>query len=235
MKRFTSLSLAVFAVTACASSPGGDIELAPAKFETYQGPWASQASAETKTENASLWATSSDSLLSMRRAKDVGDLLTVLVEMNDQASLQSSLTRTRDSSEDMQVESFLGLPEWANGVLPGGASLSPAYEYDRNSDLNGSGAVNRAEKVTFTLAARVVGVEPNGNLIIRGYQQTQVSNEVRYLTVAGVIRAQDITRTNTVSYEKIADAQLAYVSSGEATANTEMNAIPKLLDRYNPF
>ncbi len=235
MKRFTSLSLAALAVTACASSPGENIELAPAKFETYQGPWASEASIDSKPENASLWATSSDSLLSMRRAKDIGDLLTVLVEMNDQASLQSSLSRTRDSSEDMEVNSFLGLPEWANGVLPGGASLSPAYDFNRNSDLNGSGAVNRAEKVTFTLAARVVGVEPNGNLIIRGYQQTQVSNEVRYLTVSGVIRAQDITRTNTVSYEKIADAQLAYVSSGEATANTELKAIPKLLDRYNPF
>ncbi len=235
MKRFMSLSLAAVAVTACASSPHQQLELAPAQFDTYNGPWASEASAVPKAENASLWATSSDSLLSMRRAKDVGDLLTVLVEMNDKASLQSSLTRNRDSSENMNIDSFLGLPEWANGVLPGGASLSPTYEYDRNSNLSGNGAVNRAEKVTFTLAARVVGIEPNGNLVIRGYQQTQVSNEVRYLTVAGVIRAQDITRTNTVSYEKIADAQLAYVSSGEATANTEMKAIPKLLDRYNPF
>lgn len=235
MKRISSLSLAAFALTACASSPHGNVELAPAQFDTYTGPWATDVSDVAKAENASLWATSSDSLLSMRRAKDVGDLLTVVVEMNDKASLQSSLTRNRDSSEDMNIDSFLGLPEWANGVLPGGASLSPAYEYDRNSNLNGSGAVNRAEKVTFTLAARVVGIEPNGNLVIRGYQQTQVSNEVRYLTVAGVIRAQDITRTNTVSYEKIADAQIAYVSSGEATANTEMKAIPKLLDRYNPF
>lgn len=235
MKRFMSLSLAAVAVTACASSPHEHLELAPAQFDTYQGPWTSEGSAAPKPENASLWATSSDSLLSMRRAKDVGDLLTVLVEMNDQASLQSSLTRNRDSSENMNIDSFLGLPEWANGVLPGGASLSPTYEYDRNSNLAGNGAVNRAEKVTFTLAARVVGIEPNGNLMIRGYQQTQVSNEVRYLTVAGVIRAQDITRTNTVSYEKIADAQIAYVSSGEATANTEMKAIPKLLDRYNPF
>ena len=235
MKHLATLSFAAFAVTACASSPHETVELAPAKFDTYQGPWASETAGQSAPENASLWSTSSDSLLSMRRAKDVGDLLTVLVEMNDQASLQSSLSRTRDSNENMAVESFLGLPEWANGVLPGGASLSPAYDYNRASDLNGSGAVNRAEKVTFTLAARVVGVEPNGNLIIRGYQQTQVSNEVRYLTVSGVIRAQDVTRTNTVSYEKIADAQLAYVSSGEATANTEMNPIPKLLDRYNPF
>lgn len=235
MKRFTSISLAAFAATACASSPHEQVNLAPAKFETYQGPWASEVEHVQKPENASLWATSSDSLLSMRRAKDIGDLLTVVVEMNDQASLKSSLSRSRDSSENMSVDSFLGLPEWANGVLPGGASLSPAYDYERASNLSGDGAVNRAEKVTFTLAARVVGVEPNGNLIIRGYQQTQVSNEVRYLTVSGVIRAQDVTRTNTVSYEKIADAQMAYVSSGEATANTEMKAIPKLLDRYNPF
>jgi flagellar L-ring protein precursor FlgH len=235
MKRIASLSFAAIAVTACASSPHEDVELAPAKFEPYQGPWASNTAVAPVEESASLWATSSDSLLSMRRAKDVGDLLTVVVEMNDKASLQSSLSRSRDSSEDMSIDAFLGLPEWANGVLPGGASLSPTYDYSKDSKLNGNGAVNRAEKVTFTLAARVVAVEPNGNLVIQGYQQTQVSNEVRYLTVAGVIRAQDITRTNTVSYEKIADAQIAYVSSGEATANTEMKPIPKLLDRYNPF
>lgn len=235
MKRISCLSIAALALSACASSPHEDVNLAPAQFDPYTGPWATDVGESTRAENASLWATSSDSLLSMRRAKDVGDLLTVVVEMNDQASLQTSLSRNRDSSENMDVDSFLGLPDLAGSVLPGGASLSPAYKYDRNSNLNGSGAVNRAEKVTFTLAARVVGIEPNGNLVIRGYQQTQVSNEVRYLTVAGVIRAQDITRTNTVSYEKIADAQIAYVSSGEATANTEMKAIPKLLDRYNPF
>lgn len=235
MKRFSSLSFVAIAVTACASSPHEHVEIAPAQFETYTGPWATEAGQQPKAENASLWATSSESLLSMRRAKDVGDLLTVVVEMNDKASLQSSLKRQRDSSEEMNIDAFFGLPQWANGVLPGGASLSPTYDYERNSALNGSGAVNRAEKVTFTLAARVVGIEPNGNLVIKGYQQTQVSNEVRYLTVAGVIRAQDITRTNTVSYEKIADAQIAYVSSGDATANTEMKAIPKLLDRYNPF
>lgn len=235
MKRLSSLSLLAAAVTACASAPQPAANVAPPQFEPYTGPWSNQYTGEAKPQNASLWANSPDALLSMRRAKDVGDLLTVVVEMNDQASLQSSLSRSRDSSENMDIEAFLGLPEWANGVLPGGASLSPTYEYDRASDLNGSGSVNRAEKVTFTLAARVVAVEPNGNLVIQGYQQTQVSNEVRYLTVSGVIRAQDITRTNTVSYEKIADAQIAYVSSGEATAPAEMKAVPKLLDRFNPF
>lgn len=190
---------------------------------------------EPEEQTASLWGTTANTLLSMRRAKEVGDLLTVVVEMNDQASLQNSLTRSRNSSDDMNVNALLGLPEWANGVLPGGATLSPGVDINRTSALNGSGAVNRAEKITFQLASRVVAVEANGNLVIEGYQETRVSNEVRYLTVSGVIRAQDITRTNTVTYEKIADAQLAYVSEGIATGSVKSAAIPTLIDKYSPF
>ena len=81
----------------------------------------------------------------------------------------------------------------------------------------------------------MVGVEQNGNLIIQGYQQTLVGNEVRYLTVSGAIRSQDITRENTVSYDKIADAQFSYLSEGEATAAMQRGAVPKLIDRVNPF
>lgn len=187
------------------------------------------------TTTSSLWTSAPNALLSMRRAKEVGDLLTVVVNMNDQASLQSSLSRTRSSNDDMNVNALLGLPQWANNVLPGGATLNPGIDMNRSSSLNGDGSINRAEQITFRLASRVVGVEPNGNLIIQGYQQTQVSNEIRYLTVTGVVRAQDITRTNTVTYDKIADAQLAYVSSGEATGATKRSLVPRLLDKVVPF
>ena len=155
--------------------------------------------------------------------------------MNDQANLQSSLSRSRDSQENMDISALFGLPDLAGNFLPNGASLSPAFDFGRSSDVQGSGAVNRADQVTFTLAARVVGVEPNGNLIIQGYQQTLVGNEIRYLTVSGVIRSQDITRENTVSYDKIADAQFTYMNEGEATAAMQRGAVPKLLDRFIPF
>ena len=235
MKSYISLSAAVMALAACASGPsGGPIEIAgpppaPVPVMTSLEPDTNQQ------ENASLWTTSPNALLSMRRAKAIGDLLTVVVEMDDRASLQSSLSHNRDSSGEFNVDALFGLPEWANGVLPGGASLSPGIDYGRSSSLGGSGAVNRAEKIAFTLAARVVGVEPNGNLVIQGYQQTRVSNEVRVLTVSGVIRAQDITRTNTVTYDKIADAQLSYVNSGEVTAPKGRGVGPKVIDRVVPF
>jgi len=235
MKTLVTTSVLALAVTACASAPqtGSGMGSTPNALPSVALAMASYQ--DPPAQNASLWATTPNALLSMRRAKQVGDLLTVVVEMNDQASLKSSLSRSRDTSRDLNVDAFLGLPEWASGILPGGAGLSPTIDYDRTSKLNGSGAVDRAEKVTFTLAARVVGVEPNGNLIIQGYQQTLVSNETRHLAISGVIRAQDISRTNVVSYEKIADAKLTYVSSGEATSPIERKAAPKILDWILPF
>lgn len=235
MKPLISTSIAALGLAACASSPGQQQAAQmppPPQLVSVASEVRTTAPA---TETNSLWTTNSDSLLSMRRAKAVGDLLTVIVEMDDRASMQNSLQRNRGTNADFNVNALFGLPEWANGVLPGGASVSPGIDYARNQALTGNGAINRAEKVTFTLAARVIGLEPNGNLIIQGYQQTRVSNEVRVLTVQGVIRSQDITRTNTVTYDKIADAQLAYVSSGEATAAIESGAVPKLLETIVPF
>ena len=234
MKTFLTISFAALGVTACASMPvDAPVNLAeqapvqPFQFEPHVEP--------APSETASLWTTAPNALLSMRRAKAVGDLLTVVVEMDDRASLQSSLSRNRNSSGEVNVDALFGLPEWANGVLPGGASLSPGVDYSRGSALDGSGAMNRAETIAFTLAARVVAMEPNGNLVIQGYQQTRVSNEVRLLTVSGVIRAQDITRTNTVTYEKIADAQISYLNSGDATSVPQRRAGQKALDWIVPF
>ncbi len=202
-------------------------------YTGYPGPVTALPAPDV--QSASLWETAPTALLSMRRAKEVGDLLTVIVEMNDQASLQSSLSRSRDSEDDFSVDALFGLPQLAGSLLPAGAGLSPGVDVSRSSNQSGSGAVNRAEQVTFTLAARVVGVEPNGNLIIQGYQQTRVSNEVRYLTVSGVIRSQDITRMNTVTYDKIADANLSYVSSGDAASAIRRKGGTRLVDALVPF
>lgn len=236
MKTAIATGFVAISLSACAS---GGHDTAPqvntVEQPSFWGTTEASYAAPQKAESASLWTTAPNALLGMRRAKDVGDLLTVMVDMNDQASLQSSLSRNRATNEQFNLGALFGLPQWANGVLPGGATVSPGVDYDRTSALTGDGAVNRAEQVTFRLSARVVGVEPNGNLVIAGYQQTQVSDEVRYLTVSGVIRARDITRTNTVSYEKIADANLSYLSQGEAMAGIKRGLVPKVLEKVLPF
>ncbi len=236
MKHYLTFTAAFLGLTACGSVPSADATFDMTAPATTMPAVMQQAYVEPEgASDASLWTTAPNALLSMRRAKAIGDLLTVVVEMDDQASLQSSLSRNRNSSADVNVDALFGLPEWANGVLPGGASLSPGVDYNRGSSMDGSGAMNRAEKIAFTLAARVVAMEPNGNLVIQGYQQTRVSNEVRMLTVSGVIRSQDITRTNTVTYEKIADAQISYLNSGDATSVPQQRIGQKIIDKVVPF
>lgn len=236
MKTTMATGLIAVSLGACASSGSKAApQIVDVQQPTYWGATEAAYATPQETSSASLWTTAPNALLGMRRAKDVGDLLTVTVDMNDQASLQTSLSRNRATNEQFNLGALFGLPQWANGVLPGGASVSPGVDYDRTSAITGDGAVNRAEQVTFRLSARVVGVEPNGNLVIAGYQQTQVSGEVRYLTVSGVIRAQDITRTNAVSYEKIADANLSYLSQGEAMAGIKRGMVPKVLEKVLPF
>jgi len=238
MKFASTYSIADLALASCASGASststGPVSAEPYPSQPYFA-FPPQAQPPNNRQTASLWDTSPQALLGMRRAKDVGDLLTVVVQMNDQASLQSSLSRSRSSDKNLNVNALFGLPNLAGAALPAGASLSPGIDYGSNSALNGSGTVNRAEQVAFTLGARVVGVEPNGNLVIKGYQQTRVSNEVRYLAISGVVRTQDIARTNTVSYEKIADANITYVSEGEAVGPVKRGAATKFLDWIVPF
>jgi len=239
MKKPIAIALMLVSTTACSTTPDVPQNIVTTKIP-YSAPEnpvdrRTYVPENPETSNPSLWATSPTALLSFGRAKDVGDLLTVIVEMDDQASLQNSLSRSRSSNENLEIEAFLGLPEWAATFLPGGSSLSPAIDFGRDSDLQGAGSVNRAEQVEFRLASRVVGVEQNGNLIIQGYQQTRISNEVRYLTVSGVIRVQDITRGNTIAYDKIADAQISYISTGAATGGVQPGFVPKVLDKVNPF
>lgn len=228
-------ALLLLGATACASKSAPS----PSTPAYYDMPDAAAAyrhtSPDLQVQNASLWSVAPNALLSMRSAKDVGDLLTVIVELDDQASLNNSLSRNRDASNDVNIGALLGLTDLADTVLPAGSSLSPAIEMGRSSTMNGGGAVNRAEQIEFRLACRVIGVEPSGNLVIEGFQQIRVSNEVRFLQVSGVIRAQDITRGNTVSYDQIADARLTYVSDGEALAPVQRKAGEKLLDKFLPF
>ncbi len=239
MKDCILISIAIIFLSGCISKPFVP-EQVTASMMPYTMPNVPTVPREyapeiINTSNPSLWATSPTSLLGFGRAKDIGDLLTVIVEMNDQASLENSLSRSRISNENIELEAFLGLPEWAATVLPGGSSLSPAIDFERDSNLQGAGSVNRAERVAFRLAARVVGVEPNGNLIIQGYQETRISNDVRYLTIIGVIRVQDIARDNTISYEKIADARISYISTGTAAGAIQQGIVPKVIDKVNPF
>ncbi|WP_126978951.1 flagellar basal body L-ring protein FlgH [Frigidibacter oleivorans] len=167
---------------------------------------------------ASLWSGNRESLLGDRRAMRRGDILTVVIEIDDQAQISNSTGRSRQASENMGIPGFFGLPQRADAeLLYEGSSLAEAVDADSSSSFEGEGSVSRQERLTLRVAATITDRMPNGVLRIQGSQEVRVNNEIRELLVAGFVRPEDITRQNEIGYDKIAGARISYGGRGQIT------------------
>ena len=87
----------------------------------------------------------------------------------------------------------------------------------------------------MTIAAVVTGVLPNGNLTIEGKQEVRVNNELRQLMVAGIVRPEDITSSNTIAHTQIAEARVSYGGKGQLTTVQNVPAGQAILNKISPF
>ena len=181
----------------------------------------------------SLWRTGSRAFFKDQRAHQMGDILTIVVNINDQANWQNETQRSRKNSEDSGVTDFLGsklLKGPAAAVMPGKILTA-----DSNASSDGKGSINRQEAVQTNVAAVVTQVLPNGNLVVEGKQELRVNFEVRELIVAGIVRPEDIQSDNTIDSTKIAEARIAYGGRGQITDVQQARYGQQALDILLPF
>jgi flagellar L-ring protein FlgH len=162
----------------------------------------------------SLWASGNKVFFGDPRAKRVGDIITVLINIDDEAKLRNQTDRTRSASEEAGIDALFGLDGLVEGAVGGDLDFGNAAEFGSSSSNRGRGQVTRNEEINLRLAGVVTHVLPNGNLAIAGRQEVLVNQEMRDLRIAGVIRPQDISSRNEVSYDKIAEARIAYGGRG---------------------
>ena len=186
-------------------------------------------------DRASLWSGERQSLLGDRRAMTKGDILTIVIEIDDKAEISNSTGRSRSGSESLGISNFFGLPQRADTRLPAGASLANAVGIDSDSQSSGSGSVKRKEKLTLRVAATIVDVLPNGVLSISGSQELRVNFEMRELLVSGFVRPEDISRQNEVTYDKIASARVSYGGRGQIMDVQQPRYGQQILDAVLPF
>ncbi|PRY93209.1 flagellar L-ring protein precursor FlgH [Hasllibacter halocynthiae] len=184
---------------------------------------------------ASTWAAGAGSLLDLPRARGVGDIVTVVIEIDDEASIESDARRSRSDRQQMGVDGFLGLPERAAAHLPAGASLATAVDTSSSSGFDGSGRVSRAESLELRVAAVVTAVTQSGALAISGTQEVRVNAELRELTVSGFVRPEDISRRNEIPSDRIAAARIGYGGRGRVSEVQQPRYGAQLADRLLPF
>ncbi|MCH2250646.1 MAG: flagellar basal body L-ring protein FlgH [Cognatishimia sp.] len=192
-----------------------------------------------RAEASSLWRRGTSSFFDDQRAQTVGDILTVVINISDDATLDNASERSRSSTQDVDTPVFLGYGGQLNKILPGvGAGEVPTgqiVDLGNTSSSKGEGSIARKEAINLRVAALIIKELPNGNFVIAGRQEVKVNNELRELRVAGIIRPQDIGTLNTVAYDKIAEARITYGGRGQISQVQQPRYGEDFLDVILPY
>jgi len=243
--RILTLLLAATALSGCGAGErleniGKAPEMAPIQNPVQQAGYkpVSMPMPEVKAsirQKNSLWASDRQTFFEDQRADAVGDILTVLIDIQDEAELENETERTRTSGENADLSSFLGYEGSLGQILPEAIDPTNLVDLTGNSTHTGEGTIEREEDIQVTLAAVVTQRLPNGNMVIQGRQEVRVNFEKRILELAGVIRPEDISIDNTISYDKIAEARISYGGKGQITDVQQPRYGQQVYDVLFPF
>lgn len=182
----------------------------------------------------SLWKTDQpQSMFADRRARSVGDIITIVVQENNSATKQNNTKTARKTSADLSISSFLYGPS-ASGLLTQGGKY-PAMKFSGAKDFDGGGSINNTETINTRIAVRVVEVLPNNNLVVEGRRETAFSGETQEAILRGTVRTDDVTTSNTVLSYNIADATIKFVSKGSVTDSQKRGWFGRVWDKVSPF
>ncbi len=190
---------------------------------------------EVAATSNSLWRPGSRAFFRDQRAAQVGDIVTVLVNIGDSADMKNESTRTRNGTESMGLPNMLGLESSLTNILPNSVNPSSLVSASSSGGSAGTGQIRRNETVTLRVAGVITQVLPNGNLAVAGRQEVRVNSELRELIVSGVIRPQDVGSDNTVRHDRMAEARISYGGRGQLTDVQTPRYGQQILDIILPF
>jgi len=173
--------------------------------------------------------------VSMPRANRVGDVITVLVALDDKAKIDSNNTYNRQAAHTSSLTNFLGLESKLPMFLPKAVNPTRLTNTNSNSQDTGRGLLDRKDTLDTKIGATIIQILPNGNLVIQGRQEILFGTELRVIDVRGVIRREDIASDNTIPYSKIAEARIAYGGRGDIT---DVSSVPwgqQVLNKILPW
>jgi flagellar L-ring protein precursor FlgH len=157
------------------------------------------------------------------------------VTFDEKAQFDNNTQLKRAGTSQMALPQLYGFQNQIQKILPHAANVANLVDTSGSSSQDATTEVKREEQLALSVAAEVTQVLPNGNLVVNGRQEIRVNYEVRELQIAGVIRPQDISSTNTINYYKLAEARISYGGRGQQTDMQQPRYGQQLLDIVNPF
>ncbi|HUW27490.1 MAG TPA: flagellar basal body L-ring protein FlgH [Sulfuriferula sp.] len=164
-------------------------------------------------------ATAYRPLFEDRRARLVGDVLTIAINEKTNAGKQAASSGSKSGSVAASIPTVLGLPL----KMLQGTSVS-AQSANKYAD---SGAENSSNIFTGTITVTVAEVLPNGNLVVTGEKQVSLDTGVEYIRFSGVVSPDTIASGNVVSSTQVADARVEYRTNSRIDAAQVMTSLTR--------
>jgi flagellar L-ring protein precursor FlgH len=225
---FSTLAIAVL-MTACA----GPMPLA----HTPQFAPVTPLPRETnKQVTGAIFATDSTDLWqAKRRDYRVGDIITVLLSESTQAARSLNNETSRESSNDVVPAGLATAIQSANVTMNGNRLLDGLKTDGAAISNKGTGVADQRASLSGSVAATVIEVQANGNLVVRGEKQLSLSEGGEVIQVSGVIRPDDVSAINTVQSRRLASAQISYKAVGDLANATRAGWGTSFLYKFWPF
>ena len=217
---FAALFAAVATLSACTTVPPTRV----AQPMTVRPPEPSTMPAV----NGSIYqASMSRPLFEDRRARYVGDTMTITIAENTSASKKSNNKLDRTATNKASVTSMTRLPGQSTVGLNLNTNTSETFE--------GKGDAANNNVFSGSITVTVIDVFPNGNLLVSGEKQLAISNEQEFVRLSGVVNPNFVDASNTISSLKVADARIEYKSSGQLNDGMVMGWLGRAFLSVLPF
>lgn len=217
------LLLALMWLGGCAS------HMPPKPGDPHYAPAASAVPPAPVQTQGSLYHERGMSLFTDSKARNVGDIITIVLTERTVSKKSSGVNVSKDSSTSLPAGTILGM-----GATLNGAPIDTNISQER--DFNGDAGADQSNSLSGSIAVTVSDVLPNGNLLVRGEKWMTLNRGDEFIRISGLLRPDDITRQNTVTSTKLANARISYSGTGELADSQSMGWLSRFFNSaYWPF
>jgi flagellar L-ring protein precursor FlgH len=212
----------VLVLSACATPKRGDVEYAPVAPVSQTGPAQHN---DAIYQSGSAWY-----LLEDIKPRRVGDMLTVTLQEKTDAKKLADTETKKATDNEIAALNFLGAPVTYKDRQILDTKLKSQYDFKGEADTQQSNSLTGSVTVT------VVEVQVNGNLVVQGEKWVTINQGDEYIRLRGIVRPSDIGPDNTISSERVANAQIQYSGKGTIANANEQGWLAKFFNSpWMPF
>lgn len=169
-------------------------------------------------EAVSLWADqSSMNLFADRKARQVGDILTIIISETSSATRSNSASNSKSGNNELSAGTGI-----FHFLASATASQSDSFQADGN--------LRNSNNVNGRITVQVVDVKPNGNLIISGTQSIKQNRDEHKIVLSGVVRPEDVSKDNTILSSQVADANITFDGKGPLNRKQRQGILTQILN-----